>query len=110
MQLLVLNIILQRLVNENWKLLFFSAVPLIYILYFRLVLGLFFKDYAESYKKPVVVFSSKSGLDYENKENGYVPSRTEKIFSITLVLGFFALIGGIIIVVILASANSRLAQ
>lgn len=100
MQLLVLNIILQQLENENWKFLFFSGIPLLYILYFRLVLGLFFKDYAASYKKPVVVFSSKSGIDYENKENGYTPSRKEKLFSLTLTLGFFVLIAGIFIIAI----------
>jgi len=37
----------------------FTGFPLLYIIYFRLLLFLFFKDFATSYTKPTILFAKR---------------------------------------------------
>jgi hypothetical protein len=76
-----------------------SAIPFIYIIYFRFLIRLFYKDYPEISRKPIIVFASKVGSAiYEGKDNGYKPSMKERVFSSLLYVGFILLSLAIVIV------------
>lgn len=116
----------QQIINKNQfnqfailglKILFFSSVlsiltngsllgfiitgyPFLYIIYFRLLIFLFYKDFANSYKKPPILFASRDKWTNGNDEYGYVASKKEIIFSNLLFFGSFAFAGGLAFILI----------
>jgi hypothetical protein len=81
---------------------FTSMLPFGYILYFRLLIFLFFKDYPESIrseKRPAIIYASKCGrVNHERSYLGHKPTMKERVFSLLLFIGFIWLIIGITIV------------
>jgi hypothetical protein len=72
-----------------------TGFPLFYIIYFRLLLFLFFRDFAKSFTKPTILFASKGGnWKHENPISGYIATKKEVVFSNLLFFGpcAFALI------------------
>lgn len=69
--------------------LIFTAYPLLYIIYFRLLIFLFYKDFANTYKKPTILFASRIKWTSDNGDYGYKPSKKEMIFSKLLFFGSF---------------------
>jgi hypothetical protein len=65
-----------------------TGFPLFYIIYFRLLLFLFFRDFVKSYTKPTILFASKGGKwTHENPISGYIVTKKELIFSDLLFFG-----------------------
>jgi hypothetical protein len=79
-----------------------SIIPLAYILYFRLLIFIFFRNYPnciQNIDRPVIIYASKYGIiDYERRYLGHKPTMKERIFSLLLFLGFIWLILGIIMI------------
>lgn len=92
---LLFSLVLLILTNGNLLGFIISGYPLLYIIYFRLLLFLFFKDFTYSYKKPTILFASRGKWNNENSEYGYVPSKKEILFSNLLFFGSFAFAGGL---------------
>ncbi|WP_432671741.1 hypothetical protein [Flavobacterium sp. SM2513] len=84
----------QSLTQFNYFTLAISAVSLLFAAYFRLILFLFYNNYAR--QKPVVMFFSRSSVDYEGKDKGYKPTVKDKIFSVLLIFGFIYLCVGVL--------------
>lgn len=87
------KILYKKLSNVS---IFTSIIPFAYVLYLRLLIFLFFKDYPESIrseKRPVIIYASKYGrADYERRYLGHKPTMKEKVFSLLLFIGFIWLI------------------
>lgn len=77
-----------------------TGYPFLYIIYFRVLMFFFYKDFANSYKKPTVLFASRSKWTNDNNKYGYIPSKKEIIFSNLLFFGSFALASSIIFILI----------
>jgi len=76
--------------------LFMATVPFIFVIYFRVLTYLFYKDYPN--KKPVIVFASQySSASYDGKDKGYIPTMKEKTFSLLLFMGFMFFAFGLIL-------------
>ena len=88
--ILFLSSVLSILTNSNLLGFIITAYPLLYVIYFRLLIFLFFKDFADFYKKPTILFASRGKWTNENDEYGYIPSKKEIIFSNLLFFGSFA--------------------
>jgi len=84
----------QALTQFNYFTLAVSAFPLLFVVYFRGILFLFYNKYAT--QKPVIVFYSRQGNDYEGKDQGYKLTVKDKIFSVLLIMGFMYLCIGIL--------------
>jgi hypothetical protein len=84
--IVVICFLKQALTQFNYFTLAISAAPLLFVVYFRGILFLFYNKYAT--QKPVIVFYSRSSVDYEGKEEGYKLTVKDKIFSVLLILGF----------------------
>lgn len=84
----------QALTQFNYFTLAISAFPLLFVVYLRGILFLFYNKYAT--QKPVIVFYSSSSVDYEGKEEGYKLTVKDKIFSVLLILGFMFLGVGVL--------------
>ncbi|MEO6175393.1 MAG: hypothetical protein ABIP27_09620 [Flavobacterium circumlabens] len=97
---LLFSLILLILTSGNVLGFIISGYPLLYIIYFRLLLFLFFKDFTDCYKKPTILFASRGKWTNENSEYGYVPSKKEILFSNLLFFGSFAFAGGLAFVLI----------
>lgn len=95
--ILLINIIIQSFTSFIWVNLFISAVPLLYVLYLKILLNIFYRDYQNIPKKPIIVYGSKFGKAYfKGDTEGYKPTMKEKLFSVTLFFGFILIFFGII--------------
>lgn len=97
---LLFSLVLLILTKGNLQGFIISGYPILYIIYFRLLMFLFFKDFINSYKKPTILFASRGRWTNENIEHGYVPSKKEIIFSNILFFGSFAFAVGLAFVLI----------
>ena len=79
-----------------------SIIPFIYILYFRSLVFIFFRNYPDCIQnidRPIIIYASKYGrVDYERRYPGHKPTMKERVFSLLLFLGFVWLIIGIVMV------------
>ena len=76
--------------------LFASALPLLFIGYFRLLTYFFYKHYPDLAKKPTIIFATRFvKADFKGRDYGYKPTMKEKIFSLLLSLGFMAFAFGL---------------
>jgi hypothetical protein len=86
---LVICFIKQLLTGLHALPLFLAGLPFIFILYYRGLTFIFYKDYSSQIQKPIIVFASQYGsTSFDGKEEGYVPTMKEKIFSLLLFMGF----------------------
>lgn len=78
--------------------LFLAGLPIIFVLYFRGLVALFFKGYPDRSDKPTIVFASQysGSAYYDGKEEGYKPTIKEKVFSLLLFMGFIFFIFGLL--------------
>lgn len=76
--------------------LFLAGLPIIFILYFRGLLALFFKSYPDD--KPTIVFASQysGSAYYDGKDEGYKPTMKEKVFSLLIFIGFIFFVFGLL--------------
>ncbi|OMQ13500.1 hypothetical protein BXU01_03210 [[Flexibacter] sp. ATCC 35103] len=78
-----------------------TVFPLCYVLYFRILLFLFYKDFDKSYKKPSLLFASKgSKWRQENQDYTYIVSTKEIILSNLLFFGPFLFAGLVFFVIV----------
>ncbi|MBW1657932.1 hypothetical protein [Flavobacterium quisquiliarum] len=71
-----------------------TGYPLLYILFFRLLLLLFYKDFATTYTKPTILFASRySKWTHENADRSYIVTKKELLFSNLLFFGTPAIAG-----------------
>lgn len=98
--LILFSAVLALLTNGNLLGLILTTYPLLYIIYFRVLIFLFYKDFANSYKKPTILFASKGKWTTENIEYGDVLSKNEIIFSNLLFFGSFAFAVGLVFILI----------
>lgn len=70
-----------------------TGYPLLYMLYFRLLLFLFYKNFTTSYKKPTILFASRAKWFHENPDRSYIVTKKELIFSNLLFFGPYAIAG-----------------
>jgi hypothetical protein len=56
--------------------------PIVYLLILRFFLFLHFPEYPDGHVKPIHVSYTRTGVYWQGKENGYVPTRADKRFSI----------------------------
>lgn len=98
--LIIFSAVLAILTNGNLLGFIITTYPLLYIIYFRVLIFLFYKDFANSYQKPTILFASKSKWTTENNEYGDVLSKNEIIFSNLLFFGSFALASGLALIII----------
>ena len=79
-----------------------SMIPFVYILYFRSLVFIFFRNYPDCIQnidRPVIIYASKYGrADYERRYVGHKPTIKERIFSLLLFLGFIWFIIGIVMI------------
>ena len=70
--------------------LFVAGLPVLFVAYFRGLVGLFFKGYPNIKKQPIIVFASpySGSAYYDGKDDGYKPTMKEKVFSVLLYIGF----------------------
>ena len=77
-------------------------IPFVYILYFRSLVFIFFRNYPDCIQnidRPVIIYASKYGrADYERRYVGHKPTIRERIFSLLLFLGFIWFIIGIVMI------------
>ncbi|KQO22476.1 hypothetical protein ASF10_08855 [Flavobacterium sp. Leaf82] len=79
-----------------------TVFPLFYVLYFRVLLFLFYKDFHNSYKKPTLLFASKgSKWRHENQDYTYIISTKEIILSNLLFFGPFLFAGLVFVVIVI---------
>ena len=97
---LLFSSVLSILANGHLLGFIITGYPFLYIIYFRLLMFLFFKDFADSYKKPTILFASRGKWTNENNEYEYVPSKKEIIFSNLLFFGSFAFAGSVAFILI----------
>ncbi|KAF2509115.1 hypothetical protein [Flavobacterium foetidum] len=65
-----------------------TGYPLLYMLCFRLLLFLFYKDFATSHTKPTILFASRySKWRHENADSSYILTKKELVFSNLLIFG-----------------------
>lgn len=80
----------QALTEFNYFTLAVSAVPLLFVIYFRGILSLFYKCFNS--QKPIIVFLSRpKGIEYEGQDKGYKLTVKDVIFSIGIFMGFMNL-------------------
>jgi hypothetical protein len=93
--ILITNALLQFFTTLDWFNLFIAATPLLYICYFKILLNIFYKNYQNFIRKPVIVYGSRFGKAYYKGDNvGYKPTMKEKVFSMSLFFGFGLIIFG----------------
>lgn len=93
---IIISFFKQALTLFNYFTLSISALPLLFVIYFRGILFLFYNNYTT--QKPVIVFLSRSrGIEYEGQDMGYKLSAKDVIFSIVMFMGFMNLCFGILI-------------
>lgn len=93
--ILILSTILLIVTKSSFLNFLMTGFPFFYIVYFRLLLFLFYKDFANTYNKPIILFASRGGKwTPENSRHGHSISKKEIIFSDLLFFGpfIFALI------------------
>lgn len=84
------NALLLIITKSNFLDFIITIFPLFYIVYFRVLLFLFYKDFVDYFKKPTILFASKGGKwTHENSDPAYIPSNKETIFSNLLFFGPF---------------------
>ncbi|OAB29811.1 hypothetical protein SAMN05444395_107184 [Flavobacterium fryxellicola] len=88
--LILFSAVLAILTNGNLLGFILTIYPLLYIIYFRVLIFLFYKDFPKYYKRPTILFASKSKWTTENNECGDVLSKNEIMFSNLLFFGSFA--------------------
>jgi hypothetical protein len=92
--LIYLSVVLIIVTDISFFNLLITAFPLFYILYFRLLLFLFFKDFVTASSKPNILFASKGGKwTTESPIYGFVASKKEIVFSDLLFFGPFIFAG-----------------
>ncbi|SHL26034.1 hypothetical protein [Flavobacterium chilense] len=83
-----LHLILMLITNNSLYNCLTVSFSFFYIIYFRLLTYLFFKDFARSYLKPTIFFAEKwRKWSHENIDRNYIPTKKELIFSNLLFLG-----------------------
>ncbi|WP_167498101.1 hypothetical protein [Flavobacterium resistens] len=86
--LVALNFFLQIFINNNDLISFvLTGFPFFYIVYFRLLLFLFYNDFAASYKRPKIFFASRSKWSSGDLEYDYIATNKEILFSRCLFFG-----------------------
>lgn len=89
--LLVIILIKEFLFGFSFFALYYAITPILYLLYFMLLIHLFFKD--NSTENDIsIVYSSKYGIKYSGQELGYQPTKAEKLFSNLLFIGLHAIL------------------
>lgn len=90
--ILVLSGILIMITKSGFINFRMTLYPLFYLFYFRILLFLFFKNFASSTPKPTILFASRGGnWTHKNPSPYYIVSTKERIFSNLLFFGSFAL-------------------
>ncbi|MHA4847876.1 hypothetical protein ACX0G7_27160 [Flavitalea antarctica] len=69
------------------------SFPIIYLLILRFFLLLHFPEYPGGDAKPIHVSYTRTGVNWQGKENGYVPTRADKSFSIGTDITIYLLMG-----------------
>lgn len=93
--ILITNALLQFFTSLNWFNLFITATPLLYVCYLKTLLNIFYRNYHDIAKKPVIIYGSRFGKAYYKGDNvGYKPTMKEKVFSMSLFFGFGLIIFG----------------
>lgn len=90
--IVILSALLLLVTKSSFSNFLMTGYPLFYIIYFRLLLFLFYKDFDDySYKRPIILFASGGGGKWRPAKpgNGYVISKREIIFSDLLFFGPF---------------------
>jgi hypothetical protein len=98
--ILFFSSVLSILTNGHLLGFIITGYPFLYVIYFRLLIFLFYKDFGNSYKKPTILFASRGKWTNENNEYGYIPSKKEIILSNLLFFGSFAFAGGLAFILI----------
>jgi len=94
----VVSMVKQALTNYNLLPLFAAGLPLLFVGYFRVLTYLFYRDYPNATKKPIIIYANKFGqANYDGKENGYKPPIKERVYSLLLFMGFMAFSFGLIL-------------
>ncbi len=89
----------QALTEYNYTHLTIAGIPLIFSIYFRLLVSLFYKNYPKLVQIPVIIFATQFGnTDFKDKDEGYKPTMKERVFSLMLFIGFIFLCLGFVIV------------
>ena len=85
-----ISLIRQLLTVFNSAALFAAALPFAYVLFLRILLFCFYPDYPSIEKFPTIIFYTRSGQFWKDKELGYVPNVKDKTISILMNLYFYA--------------------
>jgi hypothetical protein len=92
------SIIKQSLTGYHQLPLLTAGLPALYIVYFKLMTLLFYRDFPKT--KPVIVYASKTGTSsYQGDDQGYKPTMKEKLFSLLLFFGFLGTAFGLILII-----------
>lgn len=84
------NALLLIITKSNFFDFIFTLFPLFYIVFFRILLFLSYKNFNHSSKKPTILFASKGRKwTHENPDQDYIASNKETIFSNLLFFGPF---------------------
>ncbi len=99
--ILFFNVLIQFFTKFNLTTLFISACPFIYVYFLRLLIFLFYREYPNLKNKPVIIYGNRFGKAFYKGDNKmYKPTKIEKIFSITLFIGFLLLAFGTFFILI----------
>ncbi|MBS7253678.1 hypothetical protein [Flavobacterium branchiicola] len=97
----VLNIILKVITDSNFYNCLTAGFSLFYIICFRLLTNLFFKDFAQLHIKPTILFAQKwRKWSHENTNHEYIVTKKELMFSNLLFFGPWLLGSAIFYIVI----------
>lgn len=90
------SIFKQSLTSYHQLPLLTAGLPFLYMVYFRIMTALFYKDYPKT--KPTIVIATKTGTTYyEGKGKGYKPTMKDRIFSLLLFMGSIGTAFGLIL-------------
>ena len=95
--ILLASLIYTGVYYYNVKTVLIAAMPLIYILYFRLLLLILFPSYPKSEFPPNLILFGH-GQAWRGKSSGVVPTKREKILSYLLLLGSFVIFFSILVI------------
>ena len=77
---------------SNVCVIYLSALPLLYILYFRLLTRYYYPNYPLIHKKPTIILYGRNASMWRGKKEGYIPTPDEKSFSVVLGIGLSVIV------------------